>query len=318
MSKKLKIGVLFGGKSAEHEVSIESASFVIKGLDRKKYVVTPIKIPKSGKFDFNKLKKFDVVFPVFHGPFGEDGTIQGLLKLIGIPFVGASVLGTAVGQDKDAMKRLLRDAGIPVAKFIILKSREKISFEKAKKELGLPMFIKPANMGSSVGINKVKNKKDFYRALKDAFQYDTKIIMEEFIAGREIECGLIGNDIPKVSLPGEVLPNDQFFTYKAKYTEGGARVILPANLNKNLLEKVQSLAIKTYQVLSCEGMGRVDFFLKKNGEFIVNEINTIPGPVMFRKVWEASGMPFTKLLDELVRFALERFNKEKKLKNTFK
>ncbi len=315
MKKKLKIGVLFGGKSPEHEVSIESAKFVINGLDRKKYFVTPLKIPKSGKFDLNGLSRYDVVFPVFHGPFGEDGTIQGLLKLIGVPFVGASVLGTAVGMDKDVMKRLLRDAGIPIGKFVTIKSNEKVSFEKVKKELGLPMFIKPANMGSSVGINKVKNKNDFVRAIKDAFQYDTKIIIEEFIAGREIECGVIGNEHPRTSLLGEILPNDQFFTYKAKYSPGGAETVLPAKVNKTILKRAQNLAVDTYKALCCEGMARVDFFLKKNGELIVNEINTIPGPVMFRKVWETSGISWSRLLDELISLAIERFKKEQKLKN---
>lgn len=318
MKNKLKIGVLFGGKTPEHEVSIESAKYVIKSLNREKYIVTSIKIPKNGNFNFNNLKKYDVIFPVLHGLFGEDGTIQGMLKLIGLPFVGASVLGSAVGMDKDVMKRLLRDAGIPIGKFLVCKKDNLIKFNEAVKELGLPIFIKPANTGSSIGISKVKNKNEFDRAVKLAFQYDTKIIMEEMIVGREIECGVIGNDFPMVSLVGEILPKDEFYTYESKYTDGGAIYKIPVKLNKTELKRVQSVALKAYKILNCEGMGRVDMFLKKNGQVLVNEINTIPGPVMFRKIWEASGISFTALLDRLIDLAIERYEEEQKLKTTFK
>jgi D-alanine-D-alanine ligase len=316
---KLKIGVLFGGKSAEHEVSVNSARNVIKALDKTKYQITPIKINKDGKFDFSNIKNFDVIFPVMHGPFGEDGSMQGLLKLAGVPFVGPSVLGSAVSMDKDVTKRLLRDAGIPIGKFITLKLGEKINFNKVKKELGLPLFIKPANMGSSVGVSKVRNDKEFKKAISEAFKYDTKVIIEEFIDGREIECALLGNDMPMASIPGEIIANQDFYSYDAKYIDEGSVAEIPAKIDKNTTKKIQELAIKTFKILNCEGMSRVDFFLKKNGDVLVNEINTIPGFTnisMYPKLWEASGIPISKLLDRLIELAIERFEKEKKLKTT--
>lgn len=317
--KKLKIGVLFGGKSAEHDVSLLSARNVISALDKEKYKITPIKINRDGKFKLAKIKNFDIIFPVLHGPFGEDGSMQGLLKLAGVPFVGPSVLGSAVGMDKDVMKRLLRDAGVPIGKFITLKKEDKINFNKIKKELGLPLFIKPANMGSSVGVSKVRNENEFKKASREAFQFDTKIIIEEFIAGREIECAMLGNDIPMASIPGEIIANQDFYSYNAKYLDAGSVAEIPAKIDKKTMRKIQELAIKTFQVLSCEGMSRVDFFLKKNGSVLVNEINTIPGFTnisMYPKLWEASGIPVSKLLDRLIELALERFKREEKLKVT--
>jgi len=317
-TKKLKIGVLFGGKSAEHEVSIQSAKFVIDGLDRAKYIVTPIKIPKDGKFAFDIVKKFDLVFPIFHGPYGEDGTMQGFLKLAGIPFVGPSVLGSALGLEKDVMKRLLRDAGIPIGKFISCNRSNVPSFAEAKKKLKVPIFIKPSNGGSSVGVTKVKNQSEFDTAVKSAFVYDDKIILEEMIKGREIECGVIGNEDPLASVLGEVVPPNGFYTYEAKYTDqGGAIYNIPVKLPKNIERNIRELAVKTYTTLFCEGMTRVDFFLKENGEVLVNEVNTIPGPVMFRKLWEATGVTYPDLLDLLVLYSLERFEKEQKLKTSF-
>ena len=317
-NKKLKIGVLFGGKSPEHDVSIVSAGQVIDALDKNKYTVTKYKIPKNGKFNFNELKKYDVVIPILHGLFGEDGTVQGLLKLIGVPFVGASVLGSAVGMDKDVMKRLLRDAGIPIAQFTSFNKSSIPSFKELEKKLGLPMFVKPANAGSSVGITKVKSEKDFKKAIKDALAYDRKVIVEEAIDGREIECGVIGNEEPLMSVPGELIPKEEFYTYKAKYDDAsGTEYRVPAILSKEEIKKIQNTVRKAYIALSCEGMGRVDCFLKKSGEVLVNEINTIPGPVMFRRMWEASGVPFSKLLDMLINLALDRFKEEQKLKTTF-
>ncbi|MEI6280494.1 MAG: D-alanine--D-alanine ligase family protein [bacterium] len=319
--KKLKIGVLFGGKSAEHEVSLQSAKNVINALDKSKYLITPIKINKDGKFKFDELKKFDVVFPVMHGPFGEDGSMQGLLKLAGVPFVGPSVLGSAVGMDKDVMKRLFRDAGIPIGKFITLSAGEKKSFSEIKKTLGLPVFVKPANLGSSVGISKVRNENELNAALKNAFQYDTKIVIEENIAGQEIECSVLGNENPVASVPGEIIANQEFYSYNAKYIDAGYEVVIPAKISSNKANEIQKIAIKVFKVLCCEGMGRVDVFLKKNGEVIVNEINTIPGFTaisMYPKLWEASGMPLPKLLDRLVSLAIERFQREQKLKTTVK
>ena len=317
--KKLKIGILFGGKSAEHEVSLVSAKNVIGALDKNKYQAFPIKIEKSGKFNLDALKKVDVIFPVLHGPFGEDGSMQGLLKILNLPFVGPSVLGSAVSMDKDVMKRLFKEAEIPIGKFVAIKKNDKIDFNKIKKELNLPMFIKPANMGSSVGINKVKNEKEFKFAIDEAFKFDTKIVIEEFIDGREIECGVLGNEHPLASIPGEIIANQEFYSYDAKYVDEGYVIEIPAKIDKKIIKKVQELAIKVFQVSNCEGMGRVDFFVKKNGTILVNEINTIPGFTaisMYPKLWEASGLPLAKLLDELINLAIERFKKEQKLKTT--
>ena len=321
MIKKIKIGVLFGGKSAEHEVSLVSARNVINALDKTKYLVTPIKIDRSGKFNLNIIKNFDVIFPVLHGPYGEDGSMQGFLKLVGVPFVGPSVLGSAVGMDKDVMKRLLRDNKIPIGKFVAVKENDKINFNKIKKELGLPIFIKPANMGSSVGISKVRNEKEFKKGINDAFKYDSKIIIEEFIKGREIECALLGNDMPIASIPGEIIANQDFYSYDAKYIDAGSVAEIPAKIDKKTTKKIQELAIKTFQTLNCEGLSRVDFFLKKNGDVLVNEINTLPGFTaisMYPKLWEASGLPLPKLLDKLINLAIERFKREQKLKTTVK
>jgi len=359
--KKIRVGVLFGGKSAEHEVSLQSAKNVIDALDKSKYEVIPIGINKNGKWLLNtssnyllnshnpkliklnqsnkevslyaegkgslatisagtKIKeKIDLIFPVLHGPFGEDGSMQGLLKLAGIPYIGAGVLGSAIGMDKDVMKRLFRDAGIPIGKFITLRVGEKISFSKAILELGLPLFIKPANMGSSIGVSKVKNENEFKTAVKEAFKFDTKVIVEEFINGREIECAVLGNDNPMASIPGEIIANQDFYSYDAKYIDEGAVAEIPAKINKKTAKKIQTLAINVFQTLNCEGMGRVDFFLKKNGSIFVNEINTIPGFTnisMYPKLWEASGIPQTKLLDRLINLAIERFKKEQNLKTT--
>lgn len=322
MKKKLKIGVLFGGKSAEHEVSLMSAKNIIEALDSKKYQVGKIKIQKSGELDFNSLKKYDVIFPVLHGPFGEDGTIQGLLKFLDIPFVGAGVLGSALSMDKEVTKKLLGEARIPTPKFLVLHKGHKISFKEAVKKLGKILFIKPANMGSSVGVHKVKTEKDFKSAMKDAFCYDSKILIEEAIVGREIECSVLGNDKPRASLPGEIISTNErgFYSYKAKYLdESGAILKIPAELPKALRKKVQIMAVETFKALNCEGMARVDFFLKKNGEVLVNEVNTIPGFTdisMYPKLWVKSGIPQTKLLDSLIALAIERFEKEKSLKTT--
>jgi len=357
--RKLKIGVIFGGKSAEHEVSLQTARTIINSLDKKKYEIVPIGITKGGKWlihdraryllnaDNPKLiklnkssreialagsssgtltevssrndSKIDVAFPVLHGPYGEDGSVQGFLKVAGIPFVGAGVLGSAVGMDKDVAKRLLRDAGIPVPKFLTHRIWDKISYREIIRKLGKIVFVKPANLGSSVGIYKVRTRQEFERAIKDAFRYDFKIIVEEAIKGREIECGVVGNERPLVSLPGEVIPRHEFFDYDAKYIdEEGAEFVIPAKLPQKIIKKIRETAARAYKVLGCEGMGRVDFFLKPNGEALVSEINTIPGPVMFRRMWEASGMPFPKLLDKLIDLALERFKKEQKLRNTYK
>jgi len=360
-TKKIKVGILFGGKSAEHEVSLQSARNVADAIDKSKYDVMLIGIDKSGKWHLNddssrfllnsqnpklialnkknvknvalvpqsngflslensvsNTEKIDVVFPILHGPFGEDGTVQGLLKLAGVPFVGAGVLGSAVGMDKDVMKRLLRDAGIPIGKFLVLRDDEKLSFKTVVNTIGIPFFVKPANMGSSVGVSKVSKQSQFIPALTEAFKFDRKILLEENISGREIECAVLGNDQPIASVPGEIFVHDEFYSYNAKYIdEHGATLAIPAKLSKAAIKNVQKLAIATFEALSCEGLGRVDLFLKKNGEFVVNEINTIPGFTsvsMYPKLWEASGISYTKLIDILIQLAIERFEKEKRLK----
>ncbi len=316
--KKLKIGVLFGGKSAEHEVSLMSAKNVINSLKKAKYNILPIKISKDGKFNLNALKKVDVILPILHGPYGEDGVMQGLFKLLDKPFVGAGVLGSAVGMDKDVMKRLLKEADIPIGKFMVSRKNDVVSYKQATQKLGKIIFVKPANMGSSVGVHKVKNEKEFSSAVEDAFKYDLKIILEEYIDGQEIECSVLGNENPIASNPGEIVPGDDFYSYDAKYVSA-SETLLKARIDSKTEETIKELAIKTFQVLCCEGLGRVDFLLRKNGEVLVNEINTIPGFTnisMYPKLWEASGIPQTKLLDKLIDLALERYKREKKLKTS--
>ncbi len=362
--RKVRVAIIFGGRSAEHEVSIQSAKNVYNSLDKNKYEVILIGIDKEGKWLLNKpaqllltssnpklaklnisskevsiiqknkstnlinvsnnqnMGGIDLVFPVLHGPFGEDGTIQGMLKVLNIPFVGSSVLGSALSMDKDAMKRLLREARIPVAKFLVFHQQEvgKIDFDKIVESLGLPFFVKPANLGSSVGISKVKNKKGFKKAIKHAFEFDNKILIEEYVNGREIECSVLGNENPIASIPGEIVPTHEFYSYEAKYIdENGAILKVPADISINIIEKIQNLAIKTFRTLCCEGMARVDFFFKENGEVVVNEVNTIPGFTkisMYPKLWEASGISYSNLVDKLISLALERFERDLKLKTS--
>jgi D-alanine-D-alanine ligase len=358
-NKKLTVGILFGGKSAEHEVSLQSAKNVYDAIDRGKFEPVLIGIDKGGRWhsmgdslsllnsgDPRRISlnssggpvalvpesaglltecgtKLDVVFPILHGPFGEDGTIQGLLKLADVPFVGAGVLGSAVGMDKDVMKRLLRDAGIPIGKFITLRSHEPLpSFAEIKAALGIPVFIKPANMGSSVGISKVHNESEFSAAAREAFQYDVKIVIEEYIKGREIECAVLGNENPAASVPGEVIPTHEFYSYEAKYLdENGAALEIPAKLDADTQKRIQELSVKAFQVLCCEGLARIDFFLKENGETLLNEINTMPGFTkisMYPKLWEASGgIGYTELISRLIELAVKKFEKEKGLKITY-
>jgi len=316
-----KVGILFGGKSAEHEISLLSANNVVEAMDKNKFEPVMIKIDKSGKWNINEIFNCDVIFPILHGPFGEDGTIQGLLKLADIPFVGPSVLGSAVGMDKDVMKRLLRDAGIPIGKFLTVSQHEKkSSFKEIEAALNKPFFIKPANMGSSVGISKVSDEAQFEAALKDAFLFDTKIVIEEFIPGREIECAVLGNEEPIASMPGEITPTHDFYSYDAKYLdENGAALKIPADIDVETTKRVQELAIKVFQVLCCEGLSRVDLFLKQGGELLVNEINTMPGFTkisMYPKMWEASGISYTDLITRLIELAISRFERDKQLKTS--
>ncbi|MEM9326826.1 MAG: D-alanine--D-alanine ligase [Bacteroidota bacterium] len=357
MSKKIKVGILFGGKSAEHEISIKSAMNVAQALDPEAYDIVLMGIDKEGKWHLDadskkwlapnasteaigsgadtqlqfvpgesnhqiqtissqrELGSLDVVIPMLHGPYGEDGAVQGLLKLANIPFVGASVLGSAVGMDKDVMKRLLRDAGIKNARFrsFTTANRHQIDYASLERELGTPMFIKPANLGSSVGISKVATEAEFAAGVADAFRFDRKIIIEEQIVGRELECALLGNDEVEVSVAGEVGNVDEkhgFYSYSAKYLdEKGASIQIPADLTEEELKKVQEVSVATYRVLCCEGLARVDSFLTESGEVYVNEINTLPGFTdisMYPKLWEASGKGYKELLDQLIRLAMER------------
>ena len=360
MKKKLRVAILFGGKSAEHEISVISARNIVSAMDPKKYEIVSIGIDKQGCWFFDegarllrssdkvrvefrsrnptavlpgvtatpivtprrRLGEVDVVFPVLHGPFGEDGTVQGLLKLANLPFVGSGVLGSAVGMDKDVMKRLLRDAKVPIAKFLVFERSEasRINLAAVKRVLGFPFFVKPANLGSSVGISKVSANKQFDSAITEAFRYDSKVLIEENIPGREIECSVLGNENPIVSLPGEIITRHDFYSYDAKYLdEKGAQLVIPAALPKNIVKAIQGLAVRTFKTLACEGMARVDFFLRDNREIFVNEINTIPGFTqisMYPKLWAASGIPYSKLIDRLIQLALERFRKEKELRTS--
>jgi D-alanine-D-alanine ligase len=373
MAEKLNVGILFGGKSAEHEVSLQSAKNVFDAINREKYNPVLIGIDKTGRWLLNDESKFlldsgdprkirlnrasepvalvpecggrvfklpgggdacklDVIFPILHGPFGEDGTVQGLLKLADIPFVGPGVLGSAAGMDKDVMKRLLRDGGVPIGAFISLRVHEAVpGFEGVVIELGLPFFVKPANMGSSVGVSKVRNEGEYTAAVRDAFVYDRKIILEEFIKGREIECAVLGNEDPRASVPGEVISSHEFYSYDAKYLdENGAVLEIPAKLPPETVKEVQGLAVKTFKVLECEGLGRVDFFLREAGpeaggnsgkpySVLVNEINTMPGFTrisMYPKLWGASGISYTGLIDALIDLAVKRYEKEKRLKTS--
>ncbi|MCX8037480.1 MAG: D-alanine--D-alanine ligase [Candidatus Sumerlaeia bacterium] len=272
----------------------------------------------------HSILKLDVVFPVLHGPRGEDGTVQGLLELSGIPYVGAGVVGSAVGMDKDVMKRLLRDAGIPTPRFLVLHHRLWVrDSDKCKhavwENFHPPVFVKPANLGSSIGITKVKMRGDLAKAVETAFEYDTKIIVEENIPHcRELECSVMGNDDPIASAPGEVIPSHEFYSYEAKYLDDeGARLEIPANLPEGVAEQVQNLAIAAYRALCCEGMGRVDFFLTRGKELFVSEINTIPGFTaisMYPKLWDAAGISFPQLIDRLVNLAIERCEQRKRLR----
>jgi D-alanine-D-alanine ligase len=243
-----------------------------------------------------------------------------MLKLANLPFVGAGVLGSAVGMDKDVMKRLLRDAKIPVGKFLVFERSDKISFAKVKKALGMPLFIKPANLGSSVGISKVTKPAEFGAAVKEAFRYDNKIIIEEFIRGREIECSVLGNENPVASLPGEIIVNHDFYSYDAKYIDDkGARLEIPAKLPTKVITEVRKTALRAYKALCCEGMARVDFFVRANGRVLVNEINTIPGFTkisMYPKMWQATGISYSSLIDRLIGLALSRFHQEKRLRTS--
>lgn len=360
--KKLRVGVLFGGKSTEHEISIISAKNIIAAMPKDKYEPVLIGISKQGKwlhqnesldmldtsnpkniklsphsdeilFSQNsndhylqsihtneRLGKIDVIFPVLHGTFGEDGAIQGFAKLANLPCVGPGILGSAIGMDKEVMKRLLRDAGIKNAPFITLrvKDQQRYSYEEVRSLLGSELFVKPVNLGSSVGVSFVKSGDNFQKAIDHAFLFDNKVIIEKRIIGREIECAVLGNDDPIASIPGEVIPKDGFYSFESKYIdENGAALEIPAKLTQSQISMVQKLSIETYQCLECSGMARVDMFLTPDDKLYINEINTIPGFTnisMYPTLWKQSGISNTELVDRLIQLAIEEHLKINRLK----
>jgi D-alanine-D-alanine ligase len=384
-AKKLRIGVLFGGRSGEHEVSLLSAASVLNAIDRSKYDVVPIGINKQGRWltsgESQRLLKgepaenprrlragdpettpgaavlargdsvlvppepmgnhhalipfeggtsiqssghhpidVDVIFPVLHGTFGEDGTIQGLLELAGIPYVGAGVLGSAAGMDKDVMKRLFSAAELPIVKHVtVLRSQWEKEPKKVRKEIEskvkYPLFVKPANLGSSVGISKVHNGKELTPAMDLAASYDRKLVIEQGVGGkkrkaRELECSVLGNDEPQASIVGEIVPMKEFYDYAAKYLDEGSELVIPARLSKSMSKQVQQMAIDAFKAVDCSGLARVDFLLDpKSDKLYLNEINTMPGFTaisMYPKLWAASGLEYSRLIDRLIELALER------------
>jgi D-alanine-D-alanine ligase len=359
--KRLRIGVLFGGRSGEHEVSLISAASVIQALDPQKYEPVPIGITKDGQWlagtaahkmlpeilrsgervmlsaDPNVAAlvpvsnsrpdalRVDVVFPVLHGTYGEDGTVQGLLDLAGLPFVGSGVLGSAVGMDKDMQKRLFLQAKLPVGDFLAIpraeweKSRGKV-LNAIRKKFRFPVFVKPATLGSSVGMTKAHDAKELAAAMDLAAEFAQKILVEKAIRGREIEVSVLGNEDPKASIPGEIVPHREFYDYAAKYLEEGTRLLIPAKLNRAQVKRFQEFAVRAFRSLECLGMARVDFFLEnRTGKILLNEINTIPGFTsisMYPKLWEASGLSYRNLLDRLIELALAQHREKQRTKYT--
>lgn len=354
MSARIRVGVLFGGRSGEHDVSLQSAASVIKALDPAKYEVLPIGITREGVWRLgsgaaqllpqvlesgdpitpsvdpsgpkllplarpvsvaDSRPELDVVFPVLHGTFGEDGTVQGLLELANLPYVGAGVLASAAGMDKDVMKRLFRDAHLPTLPWELLFRAEwerdpDAVRRRMEAKLRYPLFVKPANMGSSVGISKVHHGRELAAALDLAAQYDRKILVEKGLDAREIECSVLGNDDPQASVAGEVVPINEFYDYESKYIKEGSGLVIPAQLTLPQAQQVREVAIRAFRAIDGAGMGRVDFLLaRRTGRLYLNEINTIPGFTsisMYPKLWAASGLPYPQLLDRLIELAIER------------
>jgi D-alanine-D-alanine ligase len=358
-NKRLRVGVIFGGRSGEHEVSLASAASVIRALDPEKYEAVPIGIGKDGRWFIGTpaqkmlpdvlrhgqrvmlsadpnvgalmpieqsgagSQRVDVIFPVLHGTYGEDGTVQGLLDLAGLPYVGSGVIGSAVGMDKDMQKRLFQQAGLPVGEFLaVLRSeweggRERILRAVAKK-FRFPLFVKPATLGSSVGMSKVHKREELPAALDLAAEFAQKIVVERNIRGREIEVSVLGNDEPQASVPGEIIPHREFYDYTAKYLEEGTRLEIPAKLSPAQVRRFQEYAARAFRCLECRGMARVDFFLERpSARIYLNEINTIPGFTsisMYPKLWEASGIPYRELIDRLIQLALAEHREKQRTK----
>jgi D-alanine-D-alanine ligase len=313
---KVRVAVLCGGRSGEHEISLRSSEAILKGLDPAKYEVSRIFITPAGRWEPGPIlpepganPEIDVVFPILHGTFGEDGTVQGLLELADLAYVGPGVLASAAAMDKDVLKRLLSERGIPVVEWVtVLRGRYRAADLAGR--FPYPVFVKPANLGSSVGISKVNHAEDLEKALDHAAEFDRKIIVERGIVGREFECSVMGNDDPIAAVPCEVLPSREFYDYEDKYLLDAAKTVLPAQLDPAQTEEIRRLAVEAYRAAGCEGMSRVDFLMEAaTGRLFVNEINTIPGFTsisMYPKMWEAAGVPFGKLLDRLIDLALER------------
>ena len=354
--KKTRVGVVYGGKSGEHEVSIASAASIFKHLDRTRFEPVAIRIEKDGRWilgapaptaisaaDVLQQNRsislepveptaaiapgvVDVIFPVLHGPYGEDGTVQGLLELVNVPYVGAGVLGSAVGMDKVVMKKLFAADGLPVAPYVALVrpewTRDRAGLiARVERELGYPVFVKPANLGSSVGISKARSTQELIDAVAVALEYDRKVVIEAGVPNtREIECAVLGNDDPQASIPGEVVPSREFYDYEAKYLDDSSQILIPAPLTEAQTTDIRQLAIKAFRAVDGAGMSRVDFLMNgTTGALYLNEVNTIPGFTtisMYPKMWEASGLPYADLLERLITLAIERHTERQQLKTS--
>ncbi len=338
MNRKLRVAVVAGGRSSEHEISLASARSVLAALDPERYETTTIAIGRDGRWAIEApsnsllqggiaetlpvladskpaqaLGAVDVVLPVLHGPFGEDGTVQGLLELAGVPYVGAGVAASALCMDKDLFKAVLRDRGIPVARNVTLRLGDEL-----ENPFGYPVFVKPARLGSSVGISKAHDEGELETAVALARRHDEKVLVEEFVAGTEVECGVLGNvrPAPLASVVGEIVPHAEWYDYAAKYDADGSDIIVPARISDETAARVQALAVDSFIATECEGMARVDFFVREDGEVVVNEINTIPGftsTSVYARLFEASGIPYGELLDRLIQLALERHERRSSL-----
>jgi len=336
---KLRVAVVMGGRSSEHEISLASAHSVLDALDPARYETVTVEIGRDGRWELGSgsrpelerdgrsvaetlpvptsrvpatLGEVDVVFPVLHGPFGEDGTVQGLLELANVPYVGAGVTASALCMDKDLFKSVLRDHGIPVTRSVTLRAPD--SFDSP---FGFPVFVKPARLGSSVGITKARSERELRAGLELAFRHDEKVLVEEFVSGVEVECSVLGNEEPIASIPGEIVANSDWYDFSAKYDEGGMDLVIPPRVPKEAIERVQDLSVQAFRVTECEGMARADCFVRANGEVLINELNTIPGftaTSVYAKLFEASGIPYEELLERLVQLALERHERRAELK----
>ena len=323
---KTRVAIVYGGRSGEHEISLRSAESIMKAMDRSKYDVIEYFISKEGKWQPKPIlpepgvhPEIDVVFPVLHGTFGEDGTVQGLLELADLPYVGAGVLASSLSMDKDLMKRVCHESGLSVVEYLTL-TRGSLDTAKVVSRLPFPMFVKPANLGSSVGISKVHDRAGLEKAVALAAEYDRKIIVERGIEGREFECSVLGNQEPQASFPCEVLPSREFYDYEDKYLLDQAKTQLPADLAPEKTAELRRLAVECYRAVECEGMARVDFLMERaTGQLYINEINTIPGFTsisMYPKMWEYTGLAYPKLIDRLIELGLERHAAKKATKFT--